>query len=55
VRIWRSCEGSSTGAIRAASGGTPAHVEETLQALARAGLIFPVGDTWVRSPVVWVP
>jgi hypothetical protein len=55
VRIWRSCEGSSTGAIRAASGGTPEHVEETLQALARAGLILPVGDTWVRSPVAWVP
>lgn len=54
VRIWRSCEGKSTGAIRAASCGTPERVEETLRALARAGLILAAGDTWVRSPVEWV-
>jgi hypothetical protein len=55
VRVWRSCEGSSMDAIRAASGATPEHVEETLQALARAGLILPVAGSWVRSPVEWVP
>ena len=55
ARIWRCCEGSSAGAIRSTSGGTPERVGETLQALARAGLILPVGDTWVRSPIGWVP
>ena len=55
ARIWRSCEGRSTEAIQSASGGMAERVEETLQALARAGLILPVGDTWVRSPVEWVP
>ncbi len=54
ARIWRSCEGSSMGAIRSTCGGTPERVDETLQTLARAGLILPVGDTWVRSPVEWV-
>lgn len=54
AQIWRSCEGSSTCAIHSASGGIIERVEETLQALARAGLILPAGDTWVRSPVEWV-
>lgn len=53
--IWRSCEGNSTREIQSVSGGILARVEETLHALARAGLILPVGDTWVRSPVEWVP
>ena len=53
--IWRSCEGSSTRAIHSATGGILERVEETLHALARAGLILPVGDAWVRSPVEWVP
>jgi len=55
ARIWRSCEGSSTRAIHSAAGGILARVEETLHALARAGLVLPVGDAWVRSPVEWVP
>ena len=55
ARVWRSCEGSSLGAIRSTAGGTPARVDVTLQALAGAGLILAVGDTWVRSPVEWVP
>lgn len=55
ARIWRSCEGMSKTEIGSACGGSPAAVQETLQALARAGLILPVGDTWVRSAVEWVP
>lgn len=55
ARIWRSCEHGTTAAIRSTSGGTPERVEATLQALAGAGLILPVGDTWVRGPVEWVP
>lgn len=55
ARIWSSCEGNSTAAIRSASGGTPERVRETLQALAKAGLIARTGDTWARSPVEWVP
>jgi hypothetical protein len=54
ARVWRSCEGSSIGAIRSTCGGTPERVEETLQVLSRAGLTLAVGDTWVRSPVEWV-
>jgi len=55
ARIWRACEGISTAAIQSASGGAPERVDETLQALAKAGLILPVGDTWIRSSVEWVP
>ncbi len=55
ARIWRTCEGSSLGAIRSMAGGPPARADETLQALAGSGLILALGDTWVRSPVEWVP
>jgi hypothetical protein len=54
ARIWRSCEGNSMNAIQSGCGGTPQRVEQTLQTLVRAGLVLPVGDTWVRSPVEWV-
>lgn len=54
ARIWRSCEGISAGAIGSTSAGTPERVQETLQALAHAGLVVPAGDTWIRSPVEWV-
>lgn len=55
ARIWRSCDGKSTGAVRSAVGGTPERVQETLQALANAGLITRTRDTWICSPVEWVP
>lgn len=55
ARVWRSCAGRTAEAIRSAAGGPPDRVHETLQALAHAGLVLPVGDTWIRSPVDWVP